>query len=82
MKVGKVNIIGSEYSNNLLIPEEITIQLTDTIAIKYELDKENKSINISVINTLFDIPEQKGEINKENFQKMLNGGNAVFRQLD
>lgn len=81
METGKVNIIGSEYSNNILIPEEITIQLTDTIAIKYVLNKENKSVNISVINTLFDIPEQKGEISKDNFQKMLNGGNAVFRQL-
>ena len=81
MKIGKVNIIGSEYSNNSLIPEEITVQLNDTIAIKYVLNKDNKSVNISIINTLFDIPEQKGEITKENFEKMLKGGTAMFYQL-
>jgi len=81
MKVGKVNIIGSEYSNNSVIPEEITIQLTDTIALKYILNKDSNSVSISVMNTLFDTAEFKGEIAKENFFKMIKGGKDMFSQL-
>ena len=81
MKVGKVNIIGSEYSNNSVIPEEITIQLTDTIALKYILNKDSNSVSISVMNTLFDEPENKSQISKEDFIKMHKCESGMIAQF-
>jgi hypothetical protein len=80
LKVGEVNLKGT-YVNKILVPDEAVIQLTDTIAIKYVLNKDKNNVSISIINTLFDVPEQKGEIDKENFAKMLKAGMDMFAQL-
>jgi hypothetical protein len=80
LKVGEVNLKAT-YVNKILVPDEAVIQLTDTIAIKYVLNKDKNNVSISIINTLFDVPEQKGEIDKENFAKMLKGGMDMFAQL-
>jgi hypothetical protein len=80
LKVGEVNVKGT-YVNKILVPNETTIQLTDTIALKYVLNKDKNTVSVSVVNTLFDQPEQQGEINRENFEKMLKGGMDMFTQL-
>jgi len=80
LKAGEVNVIYSDYLNKVV--KENMIQLTDTFAIKFELNKTKNCIEMIAMNTLLDEPEQKGEINKENFARLLKGGKDLFIQLD
>lgn len=79
LKKGEVQSIYSDFMNK--VAKETTIQLTDTEAIKFVLDLENKCINMTYMNTLFDEPEKKSEISKDDFAKFIKGAKDMFVQL-
>jgi hypothetical protein len=76
---GEVNIISDDYINGT--SSEITIQITDTLAIKYTLDKINKKVKVSLMNTLIDDPEFSGEVDMDNFLKIYKGTKQMYNQL-
>ena len=79
LKKGEVQTIYSDFMNKLA--KENMIQLTDTEAIRFELNKDKNCVNMVYINTLFDEPEKKSEISKEDFAKFIKGAKDMFVQL-
>lgn len=80
LKAGEVQTIYSDFLNK--VPKENMIQLTDTFAIKFVLNKEKNCVEILAIDTQLDEPDRKGEVNKDNFARLLKGGKDMFIQLD
>lgn len=76
---GEVYIISDDFIKNT--SSEIMIQITDTLAIKYTLDKTNKNIKVCLINTLIDDPEFSGEVDMDNFLKIYKGTRQMYNQL-
>lgn len=79
LKKGEVQSIYSDFMNK--VAKETTIQLTDTEAIKFVLDLENKCINMTYMNTLFDEPEKSSVISKDDFTKLIKGGKDLLSQI-
>ena len=79
LEVGYVDVIYSDYTNK--VPKEITIQLTDTIAVEYKLNKDTNNVDMTIKNTLIDDIEYGGVIKKEELVKMMKAEKDMFRQL-
>lgn len=79
LKKGEVQTIYSDFMNKT--PKETLIQLTDTEAIKFILNKENDCVDMVYMNTLFDEPENKSQISKEDFIKMHKCESGMIAQF-
>lgn len=79
LKKGEVYIKTDDYINKT--SSEIMIQITDTLAIKYTLNKNENNVKVSLINTLLEDIEYSGEVDKLNFQKLYKGAKEMYNQL-
>ncbi|NRU52550.1 hypothetical protein [Clostridium beijerinckii] len=79
LKAGEVNVIYSDYLNKVV--KEAMIQLTDTVAVKYSLNKDKNCMDMSIINTLLEDVDQGGEVNKDEIAKIITAQKSIFVQL-
>lgn len=79
LELGEVQTIYSDFMNK--IPKEMTIQLTDTEALRFTLNKENDCVDMVYMNTLFDEPDKKSQISKEDFIKMHKCESGMIAQF-
>jgi hypothetical protein len=79
LKAGEVNVIYSDYLNKVV--KEAMIQLTDTVAVKYSLNKDKNCMDMSIINTLLEDVDQSGEVNKDEIAKIITAQKSIFVQL-
>lgn len=80
LKKGEVYIKTDDYIKKT--SNEIMIQITDTIAIKYILNKSDNNVTVSLINTLIEDIEYSGVVDKENFLKIYRSTKEMYNQLN
>ena len=79
LKKGEVYIKTDDYIKKT--SNEIMIQITDTIAIKYILNKSDNDVTVSLINTLIEDIEYSGVVDKDNFLKIYRSTKEMYNQL-
>lgn len=79
LKKGEVYIVTDDYINKT--SKEIMIQITDTLAIKYSLNKVDNNVKVTLVNTLLEDIEYSGDVSKEDFNKLVKGAKDIFYQL-
>jgi len=79
LKKGEVYIITDDYMKK--IPNEIMVQITDTLAIKYSLNKVDNNVKVTLVNTLLEDIEYSGDVSKDDFTKMIKGAKELQTQL-
>jgi hypothetical protein len=77
---GEVYIITDDYINKT--SKEVMIQITDTLAIKYTLNKTDNNVKVTLVNTLLEDVEYSGDVSKDDFMKLIKGAKDLYTQLN